>query len=170
MLMLLQPMKNHVFKTIQETQMKMKYSIIEFSKDGSLFGIYNYKTKTVKVYDSNDINQCFEAIKRDEYLWKFTISEETFEKVERIIFDLRNKYIAMVSDSQIVIYELVKGNVSNEPFQRYTIDESYEKIFDCIIDSHKPTVKGSKFNCVIACKQDGGRRMIEIFDIADQHQ
>ena len=38
------PTPNRVFKTINEIQLKeIKRCIIQFSADGSLFGIYNYE-------------------------------------------------------------------------------------------------------------------------------
>lgn len=106
----------------------------------------------MKIYDSTDIKLCFQAIKRDDYLWKFSITNPNFDEAQRIIFDLRNKYLAVVSTTQIIFFSLIPGNTSNEPLMQYTVNDNYEKIFDCIIDSKKPTVAGSNFNCVVACK------------------
>lgn len=47
---------------------------------------------------------------------------------------------------------------------KYSISENYEEILDTIIDS-KNAEENRPFKCMIACKQDGGRRIIEIFDI-----
>ena len=50
---------------------------------------------------------------------------------------------------------------------KYIIEESYEEILDVVIDSKRS--KNYIENCTIACKQDGGRKIIEIFNIYDKN-
>jgi hypothetical protein len=49
---------------------------------------------------------------------------------------------------------------------KFIIGENHEEILDVIVDS-----KGSKTkitNCTVACRQDSGRKIIEIFNIYDE--
>lgn len=62
----------------------------------------------------------------------------------------------------------MKDENERKHVDKYVIDENYEYILDILIDSKlTKNQRGRPFNCTIACKQDGGRKMIEIFDIHD---
>lgn len=119
------------------------------------------------VYTSKDIKQCFRDIKDGAALYTFKINDENFDAAERIIFDLREKWVAVVSKAQIIFFNLKDEN-ERKHVDKYVIDENYEYILDILIDSKLcKNQRGRPFNCTIACKQDVGRKMIEIFDIHD---
>ena len=83
---------------------------------------------------------------------------------QRIVFDIQERFVAVVTKVQIVFRHLEEENKRKE-IPKYIIDENYEEILDVVIDSKKS--KSHIDNCTVACKQDGGRKIIEIFNIYD---
>ena len=97
LLQLMKPLKNGKFENIKEIQVKgVKQCIIQFSKRGTLFGIFNKESKVLKIYNSRDINTCMAFIEKDVTLYNFIIREESFEATS-IIFDQRDRYVAVIS-------------------------------------------------------------------------
>ena len=50
--------------------------------------------------------ECFEAIKAKKPLFKTQINQDDFEKAKRVVFDAQDKYVSLVSETQIVIMSL----------------------------------------------------------------
>ena len=60
-------------------------------------------------------------IRNENHAIHFEITEETFEKANKVIFDKRDKYVAVVSSTKIIIISLMKGTIG-EIIQEYTIN------------------------------------------------
>jgi len=74
--------------------------------------------------------------------------------------------VAIVTKVQIVFFHLREENKRRE-IAKYIIGENYDEILDVVIDSK--TSKNYMTNCTVACKSDGGRKIIEIFNINDKN-
>lgn len=92
---------------------------------------------------------CMNFIEKDIYLYKFKINEELFEATS-IVFDQRDRYVAVISDTQIIFFSVYNENLIQD-IGHYSIPENYEKILDTIIDS-KYAEDEFPFRCMIACK------------------
>ena len=96
-------------------------------------------------------------------LFKKVLEEELLTKGKRVIFDRNDKYVAVVSDIQIIIISLKKKNIG-KIVQNYQIDlEAYQCINDIILDSSG--CERGDYQCVIACRMNQSTN-IHIFDIA----
>ena len=86
--------------------------IIEFSKKGSFFAIYEEQTAILKVYKSKDIYQCIDDIEDDNtYLtWRMSNRQDLkygkFRKANKLVFDHGEKYIGIVEDRRIIIFSV----------------------------------------------------------------
>ena len=96
---IMRPLKTKVFQKVKEIQLEgVIHCIVEFSKDGSLLGIYDEKNKSMSVYNSSNIIECLDLIERKKHIFKLRISDDDKEEpIERIIFDQRDKYLALIS-------------------------------------------------------------------------
>jgi len=75
------------------------------------------------VYNAKDILECIDDIANGKYIFKIKINFEDgdVEQVERIVFDLRDKYIGIISKSQVRIINIKKQG--NQIVFLYTIPE-----------------------------------------------
>lgn len=64
-----------------------------------MFAIYDIKNKTICIYNAKDIKKCFKDIFEGKTIFKFVIDDENFEDAEKLIFDLKEKYIAVSSQT-----------------------------------------------------------------------
>ena len=71
--------------------------MIEFSKTGDFFAIYIENTKKLNVYESSDIHKCFDNIDKDIKVFEFSLEKKNFGKLNRIVFDKNDKYVAVRS-------------------------------------------------------------------------
>lgn len=72
---------------------------MDFSKSGKYFGIFLQKDKILNVFESTDIEKCFDNIQRhkDEpsSFMSNQIKEEGIYNSKRVIFDLNDQYVAV---------------------------------------------------------------------------
>jgi hypothetical protein len=80
------------------------------------------------------------------------------------VFDYEERFVAIVTKVQIVFKHLKEENKRKE-IPKFVIGENYEEILDVVVDSKNS--KNKIANCTVACKQVGGRKIIEIFNIYD---
>ena len=52
---------------------------MKFSQDGKLFAIYDHSSKTVRIYESSNIEQCFKDIDNKNPCWEFKIENKNFD-------------------------------------------------------------------------------------------
>lgn len=91
----------------------VKKILMKFSKSGKYFAIYNLDEFMLTIYDSTDIFQCFDNIEKNQPLLKISFEENSF-KAKSIVFDLRDNYFAVYSETQILIYCLKKEDFGKE--------------------------------------------------------
>ena len=109
-LKLIKPLKTRVFQIIDEIQLfRIQKCYIAFSKPGNLFGIYDIKSKTINIYIAKDIKKCFKSIAQGETFLKFKIEDENFEDPEKLIFDRHEKFVAVSTQTQIIIFAINKS-------------------------------------------------------------
>lgn len=53
--------------------------------------------------------KCFKDIKEGNPFLKFKIEDENFEEADKLTFDLREKYIAVSTNTQIIFFALNKS-------------------------------------------------------------
>jgi hypothetical protein len=93
------------FKRIKTIPLKKTQKILmKFSKSGKFFAILNIDSCLLSVYDSSDIMECFNSIKRERPVFKIKLGE-TFE-AKKLVFDIRDKYLSVNSETEIQIYSL----------------------------------------------------------------
>jgi hypothetical protein len=86
--------------------------IIEFSKFGNFFALYEEQTSILKVYKSTDIYQCIDDIEDDKTYLSWRMSERKdlnygkFRKANKLVFDHGEKYIGIVEDRRIIIFSI----------------------------------------------------------------
>ena len=82
------------------------------------------------------------------------------------MFDNQERFVAIVTKVQIAFRHLSTSDKKRKEIPKYVINENYEEILDVVIDSkgHRNKIN----NCTIACKQDGGRKIIEVFNIYEE--
>lgn len=86
--------------------------IIEFSKFGNFFALYEEQTAILKVYKSTDIYQCIDDIEDDKTYLSWRMSERKdlkygkFRKANKLVFDHGEKYIGIVEDRRIIIFSI----------------------------------------------------------------
>jgi len=80
------------------------------------------------------------------------------------VFDNQERFVAIVTKVQIFFRHLTSEKKRKE-IPKFIISENYEEILDVVIDSKNS--KSKIQNCTIACKQDGGRKIIEVYNIFD---
>ena len=64
-----------------------------------------------------------------------------------------------------IFFRHLTSEKKRKDIPKYIISENYEEILDIVVDSKSSRSKIQ--NCTIACKQDGGRKIIEVFNIYD---
>lgn len=86
--------------------------IIEFSKFGNFFALYEEQTSILKIYNSTDIYQCIDDIEDDKPSLSWRMSERKdlnhgkFRKANKLVFDHGEKYIGIVEDRRIIIFSI----------------------------------------------------------------
>ena len=60
-------------------------------------GIYNIKTKVITIYDSKDIKKCVSNIEKGLYKYQFKIIDDQFDAATRIVFDIKERFVGVVS-------------------------------------------------------------------------
>jgi len=132
---LIQPNDRGTFEIIREVQLNSNEKcpvandndhltpnykmIIEFSKFGNFFALYEEQTSILKVYKSTDIYQCIDDIEDDiinnnhnkTYLsWRMSERKDLnygkFRKANKLVFDHGEKYIGIVEDRRIIIFSI----------------------------------------------------------------
>jgi len=126
--------------------------------------MYIEKTKELRIYDSRSIKHCMSNIKKNKWLYCFKIDDPEFDTAHRIVFDIQERFVAIVTKVQIVFKHLTDER-KRKDITKFKIGENHDEILDVVVDSKNS--KSSITNCTIACKQDGGRKIIEIFNIFD---
>ena len=126
--------------------------------------MYIEDTKELRVYDAKDIKKCISNIEKNIILYSFKIDDGQFDTAHRIVFDLQERFVAIVTKVQIVFRHLTSENKRKE-IPKFIIGENHEEILDVVVDSKNS--KSRLTNCTVACRQDGGRKIIEIFNIYD---
>ena len=105
---IMRPQKTNVF--FKEKSIKLKGTIsciTEFSKDGKLLGIYDQTHKTLSVYDSEDITKCLNMIEKQKHKFQLKINfDDRSEPIDKIVFDLHDKFCALVSKTKIKVLNL----------------------------------------------------------------
>jgi hypothetical protein len=136
----MKPLKTKVFQRIKEVQLEgISQCLLEFSKNGKLLGIYDKKQETLIVYNSSNILECMKFIEHKKHIFKLKIPfDDNEQEIERIVFDLRDKYLALVSKTQIRVVTIHKKQASCDFV--YTIPEQYDGILDLVIDSQNAGV------------------------------
>lgn len=129
--------------------------------------MYLTKTKELRIYDARDIKKCISNIENNNMLYSFVMDDPNFDTAHKIVFDNQERFVAIITKVQIAFRHLTSEKKRKE-IPKYIIGENYEEILDVVVDSKGHRNKIS--NCTIACKQDGGRKIIEVFNIYDEHQ
>ena len=80
--------------------------MIEFSKSGKWFAIYIKKDQILSIFDSTDIHQCFSDIENQKPKFTKKFDDEQFDKAQQIVFGKADKYMAIVSKTQVTIMSL----------------------------------------------------------------
>jgi hypothetical protein len=77
---------------------------MKFSKSGKFFAILNIDSCFLSVYDSSNIVECFKSIEYDRPVFKIKLGE-TFD-AKKLVFDIRDKYLSVNSETEIQIFSL----------------------------------------------------------------
>ena len=123
--------------------------------------------KELRIYDAKDIKKCISNIEKGVILYSFKIDDRQFDTAHKIVFDLQERFVAIITKVQIVFRHLTAENKRKE-ISKFIIGENHEEILDVVLDSKNSRSRIT--NCTVACKQDGGRKIIEIFNIYDQEE
>mmetsp|Transcript_7702 Transcript_7702/g.11945 ORF Transcript_7702/g.11945 Transcript_7702/m.11945 type:complete len:178 (-) Transcript_7702:4413-4946(-) len=127
------------FRTIKQAFLSgVNKAICCFSSDGKFFAVYNKTGNCLVVYDSSDIEECFESISNNEMLFSHQLNKEKFGKCKDIVFDPHSKFIAIYSHTQANVFSLernVEGNYG-DLLQKYKLDtDTYHGIYDLNLHS-----------------------------------
>ena len=174
------------FNVIKDIQMQATPNVLmQFSLNGSFFGIYSIQHKILNVYDSKSILKCFYELEQGNSFFKVDLSQifET-EVPKQIVFGCRHQYMALFSNSRVAIISLVDDFAHNysagEVVQVYALDiEKFESISDLNLSiksikdgdgrrrKSKSSVSLPPYSCIVACKLLNFTN-IHIFDISEQ--
>ena len=111
-----------------------------FSKSGKKFSIFNQKQSILKVFDSTNIDKCFDHIENDTPVFEAKVDDKDsrhfFAKILEI--DIQDKYVLVSSKEKVFIY-LIENMTNGEPvktYGEYKMDtDKYEEILDVHMDS-----------------------------------
>ena len=124
--------------------------------------MYLKKDHILNIFSSKNIFTCFQNIKAQKPILALKLDDEQITAAKRIVFDKKDRFVALVSLTQIIIISLIKGEIG-KIVQNYQIDlDNYTMINDVIIDS-SACMPGT-YKCVIASKVSH-QTSIHIFDI-----
>ena len=141
-LKLIQTHGRNGMETVKTFHLKgIRQAEIKFSSFGNFLVIYNQENQVGKLFKATNIYKCFDDIINDNYLLDFHIHNREFGKINKIVFDQRDKYVAFASKINIVIYsitDIANTHQCREKFRSYTLDEKYRSIIDINFDSKMP--------------------------------
>lgn len=91
---------------------------MEFSNSGKYFGLLFQNDNSIHVFDSSDIHKCFqeylsiEKIKdKSTSIMSSEIKDDQFQNAKRVIFDSNDKYVAVLSATKILIFNIETGRL-----------------------------------------------------------
>lgn len=76
---------------------------------------------------------CFEDIENDTPSLSLQIEDESFEKAERIVLGKKDKYMALATKTQILIYSLCDGTFGHLLIDYKINLEFFDQIYDIIL-------------------------------------
>jgi hypothetical protein len=90
----------------------------------------------LKVYNSNNIEKCFDSIENDEPMFTASLQDDpSWTLAKKLEFDVKDKYVAVSSKEKLVIYS-TENKSMGELVINFTIDlEKYEAIYDFKLNS-----------------------------------
>ena len=145
-------------------------ALMQFSKSGDHLGIYIQGDNILSIFDSKDIDKCFDNIEKQDTIFQVQLENKNFGKATRLVFDQHDQYVAIVSSHSIIIYSLKEEELGKQVREYKIDDEKYGEILDLVMDSYEngQPIQGKNFACQIAC-QCVDITSVQIFDISAEN-